>query len=55
MLMPLASCWSAVIGQVFRSDVLSSSMGEGAASAHLRSKEALLALLHDRMLDKVRC
>lgn len=39
--------------QVFPTDALSSSLGEGAAAAHLRSKEALLALLHERVMDKV--
>lgn len=39
--------------QVFPTDALSSSLGSGAAQAHLRSKEALLALLHARILDKV--
>eukprot|EP00775_Hariotina_reticulata_P007726 gene7726-7925_t len=48
----LMAATGSILMQVFRSDVLSSSMGDGAASAHLRSKEALLALLHDRMLDK---
>ncbi len=39
--------------QVYPTDGINSSLGEGAAAAHLRSKEALLALLHSRMLDKV--
>jgi hypothetical protein len=38
---------------VFPTDALSSSLGEGASQAHLRSKEALLALLHERVMDKV--
>lgn len=39
--------------QVFPSSSLSSSLGAGAAQAHLRSKETLLGLLHSRILDKV--
>jgi hypothetical protein len=39
--------------QVFPSSTLSSSLGAGAAQAHLRSKETLLGLLHARILDKV--
>jgi len=39
--------------QVFPKDALNSSLGGGAAQAHLRSKETLLALLHARILDKV--
>jgi hypothetical protein len=48
-LLPLYPC----LPQVFPTDALSSSLGEGAAAAHLRSKEALLALLHERVMDKV--
>lgn len=39
--------------QVFGANSLSSALGAGAAQAHLRSKEALLELLHTRVLDKV--
>jgi hypothetical protein len=39
--------------QVYPSSALNSSLGAGAAQAHLRSKETLLGLLHARILDKV--
>ena len=45
----------APLSQVFPTEALGSSLGAGAAQAHLRSKEALLSLLHTRVLDKVRC
>ncbi|WIA41348.1 hypothetical protein OEZ86_004943 [Tetradesmus obliquus] len=49
----LLAAVGSILVQVFPTDALSSSLGEGAAAAHLRSKEALLALLHERVMDKV--
>lgn len=44
---------TALFLQVFPSTNLNSSLGAGAAQAHLRSKDTLLGLLHARILDKV--